>query len=908
MFHFPARRPILIGGLLAVTIGMGAAAPQATATGDVPRLTCPAAGASGVWQLIPVKPFPSVENVATVDELAAVAVDAALPQRILATNGTTLSSSYSHGCAWQDVLTLEAVPSLELPLSGVTAQVVAVTAMPAGRAVLAVREGTGTAARPHVVTGVDLEPGSFRLSDDGLPDQGTPTLLIAAADGRTVYLVIEPASAAGEAFPLDPALPTPLTRAVYASADAGSSWSRRTASNDLLGVATAFEQLAVDGANPSRLYGIADGQVVVSDDGARHFTPLPLPGTASALTPLGKGGLAVFTTDGYVFFSTDGGRSFTRSRTISHVTSAAGREGDTRVAVEAYGALWLVNPQSGQVMPAPAAHPARARTLTGDRAPAATFHAVSGHALLRYAGHSGRTPTAAPSDALEPVVVGDLGKPTPPTGTVRPATAEVTLPVGSTSEIAFTLAVPRSPTPLDLFFLVDTSVSMSGFIEELKADIGQITAGIAATGIDLHVGVGTVGTGPQDGEPPYPPADPAYDAAHPQGPSYRTPELYTLLRRIGPVDARLADAVGRIQTETTPTTAGATAAEGQLIALQQLLTGTGVPINDGDGPATAYAVDPGQQAGFRPAPSSRRVVVHATDEAFANPTGTPRRNGSPDTHGVAQQLKDAGVLQLGLSVGSQASIPDLADVARVSGAIAPPGGARCGRDGGALPEGAPLICSTSSGFARVIVNLVTGVTDQQRLAITPRNSNGGVARIDAPDLRTLDLRTAHTIAFTATASCVDLTPGSYAAPIDATLGTRRIASALVTVTCVPPAVTAPPAREQSIVAQPVQPAPGAVAAFAPAPAPPPPAANAQPNPQAQSQLQPLTAPALRQQEQAQAALALALADTTGEQDVAMADRHNRGEPGAGRLPITALAVASAFAFAKLRADERVTRA
>lgn len=75
-----------------------------------------------------------------------------------------------------------------------------------------------------------------------------------------------------------------------------------------------------------------------------------------------------------------------------------------------------------------------------------------------------------------------------------------------------------------------------------------------------------------------------------------------------------------------------------------------------------------------------------------------------------------------------------------------------------------------SGFAPVIVNLVTGLADRQRLIIAPRNASGALSRIYAPDLRALDLTTAHTIGFTATAICVEAKPGTYPEPIDVVLG------------------------------------------------------------------------------------------------------------------------------------------
>jgi photosystem II stability/assembly factor-like uncharacterized protein len=866
-------------------------------------LKCPAAAAAGAWQRLAVPPFPVADGVAAVDEVRSLAVDPTLPQRVLASNGTTVTGSYSHGCAWQDLLTLDAAPSPELPVSGAISTIVGIGLLPAGRTLLAVQEGTGAASRPHVLVGHDLEPGSFRTSDTGLPRRGSPALLRVAADGRTVYLLITAVGdgVAGDA-PLEGRLPPGLSAALYASEDGGTTWSPWTPAQAALADGPALRALSVDPRDPSVLYGIVDSGLVVSEDGGRTFKRPSVPGEVGAVTATGPGELAVFTREGQVFFSTDRGQRFSRRRTLPGVRSAAARAGDRLVAVETAGSVWLVDPRTGAASRAPADGSVQPGTLTGDRSGQATFHAVSGHGLLRYLGpgnQGGAEPGAVPS--LPAVAVGDLSPPPPPRGTVQPARRAVTLPVGSAADLEFALRVPKSPTPVDLFFLVDTSASMRPFIDELKADIGQITADIAAAGVDLQVGVGTIGTGPQDGDPPYPLADPVYDSTHPEGPPYRKPVLYGLLRRIGPADDGLADAVASIRVETTPTSAGATTAEGQLIALQQLMRGDGVPDPSSQG--ATYAVPPGQQAGFRPLDTTRRVVVHASDEAFANPAGTPRRDGLPDTDGVARELKSAGIRQIGLSVGSRASLPDLARVAGITGATAAPGGARCGSNAERLSAGAPLVCSSAVGFAPLIVHLVSTLTDQQQLTLAARSPSTAVGRISGGQAA-LDLTRAHTVPFTVTASCRDTPPGRYVQPVDAVLRGSVIATATVEVTCLEPArAVAQPAAKAVAPVPAGAPAPVPAAALAPAvPAPPPPAANAQANPQAQSQPQPLTAAALREQEQLQAALALQLVlqqETPGQQ-LAMVNRRPQQHEQALALLTGSMLAATALAAVRLR--------
>ena len=52
-----------------------------------------------------------------------------------------------------------------------------------------------------------------------------------------------------------------------------------------------------------------------------------------------------------------------------------------------------------------------------------------------------------------------LGRSSP--GRITPGSRTVQLKVGTSGIYDYSLAMPKSPTPLDLFFLIDTSGSMS---------------------------------------------------------------------------------------------------------------------------------------------------------------------------------------------------------------------------------------------------------------------------------------------------------------------------------------------------------------------------------------------------------------------------------------------------------------
>ena len=571
-------------------------------------------------------------------------------------------------------------------------------------------------------------------------------------------------------------------------------------------------------------------------------------------------------------------------RGITGVTSAAYRSGDNRLAVEANGTLALIDPASGVSYSAPGPR-ATPGSLAGDVAPQSTFHGLSGHALLRYVDPIPKT------QIDPPVSVDDLGVPPPPPGRITPGARTVQLKVGTSATYDYSLAMPKSPTPLDLFFLIDTSGSMSSYIENLKTNIGKVTRAVQGAGINLEVGVGTLGTGARPGEvvPPY---------FNPQDPSDRGSTLYALFRRIGPVDADFARALASVKVKNQ---GGNNPAEAQLAALEQATWGPG--IKDPNSPAAAplYIVPPGQDAGWRAAPGVRRIIVHATDEAFDKPAGSPTKpDGSLDFDKVIREMNANHVQQIGITTGAIESRDDLAHIARATHTLAPPGGSDCG-EGEILPTGAPLVCDTEGDFSAIIGRLVRSLQDRATVSLGARGSFGQVIRgLDASHLTAVDVTKPNVLPFKVAVTCVGLSPGTYHEDLTASLRGVRIATSKLTVSCLGPAAAArliPPA------APPVAPPPpaGPVAV-----SPVPPVAQPQANPQTQPQTQvnPVTAAAMQRQEQLQLALALQagveMPQDEDEIQLAMVGHRRPDEAAALALLAAAMVASSGLGLARLR--------
>jgi hypothetical protein len=869
------------------------AAVPAVSLAVSPPLTCRTVSTTGSWQKVTVDTFRAVQGVSTTDKITAYAVDAQHPGTVVATNGITLKRSTHAGCDWSDAFALGLQPTADIPLSGQTSKITATTVVN-GRVLAAVREGSGPASRPHVVGSDSGRAGTYTAADTGLPPQGAPKLIRAASDGHTVYLVLTPVSndtetPVGNGLPSLPPVDSPTSGGqsglIYASTDSGHTWALRTSASDLPAGA-GVDQLAVDHGNANLLYATSNGLLYISRDGGATFSRSSVNNdTVTAVETMTPNKVVVFTKNGLVQTSVDGGQRFTGARSLVGVTSAAYRAGDSRVAVETNGTLALVEPVTGQSYSAPGPRATRG-SLSGDVAPQSTYHGLTGHALLRYVD-----PTP-PSQVDPPVSVDDIGVPPPPPGRISPGARTVQLKVGTSGVYVSTLAMPKSPTPLDLFFLIDTSGSMSSYIENLKTNISKVTRAVQGAGINLQVGVGTLGTGPRPGEvvPPY------FNA---QDPNDRGSTLYALFRRIGPVDADFARALASVKVKNQ---GGNNPAEAQLAALQQATWGPG--IKDPNSPAAAplYIVPPNQGAGWRAAPGVRRIFVHATDEAYDTPAGPPTRpDGSLDYDSVIRQMNAYRVQQIGITTGAIESRDDLARMARATHTLAPPGGSDCG-EGEILPAGSPLVCDTEGDFSAIIGRLVKSLQDRATVTLGARGSFGQVIRgLDASHLTAVDVTKPNVLPFKVAVTCAGLSPGTYHEDVTASLRGVRIATSKLTVTCLGPAAAA---RLIPPVAPAVPPAPPPPAPVAVVPVPPAAQPQAAPQAQPQAQVNPVTAAAMQRQEQLQLALALQagleMPNDDDEIQLAMVGHRREDEAAALTLLAAAMLASSAFGLARLR--------
>jgi hypothetical protein len=918
------RSALIVGALL---VGSAPLVAQALA----PALDC-AGTQTGPWERIPIKAFQPIPGLAASqnDAVTGYTVERSASQNVAATNGSTVQLSRSHGCGWTTAFDLSATPTASQAFAGANSSVLSLGLL-GSRVLIAVREGSGSASRPHVLVSATGGSGTFTSGDSGLPPQGAPGLLRTAGDGRTAYLTISPTASGGGnggatgilplpgAGGVTPAAPTGL---LYKTTDGGTSWTLQTSATDLPGGGTGLDALDIDTGNSDVLYGLVNGQVVTSRDGGGSFRT-PVSGTYTAITAMGPNMVAAFTSSGKAVLSNDGGQRFATFDVPSGITSAASRAGDSSIVVESSGTLRQLTPGFAAVA-IPAAGPATRGSLLGDRGTQASFHALSGHALLRFVDPLPR------GAAIPPTAVGDLSVPPPVPGTISPGTRTVSLPIGSSQLEDFTLNLPKNPTPLDLFFLVDVSSSMDEYIADVKANIGRIVGSLTAARVDLKVGVGILGTGPAVGEADYPPAYLYPPVCGTQGCTpdprnpYVKPSLYKRIRAIGDTGPKLTQAVDQLKLETVPNNYGANPPqnhEGQLIALKNVAKGLGTQTQSQRSSGLgAYSVAPHQDAGFRGNPNVRRIVILATNEKFDNPDGTDANtsgtgiNANLNFAPTLKMLNDERIQVVGLTVGQNLAEPDLETISRGTRSLAPAGGVDCGGDPDVmLRPGQPLVCGNADQFSGAIIRVLSSFVDRQNVQVVAPNHTPVLGSLNGSRLLGLNVKQPNSVGFSVTVSCVDVKPGTYRQNVNAVLRQTIVGSAQLNVSCVQALAAVPPKPLPAAAApnnNPPPPAAQPVGNVVPPVAPPAPAAQPQVNPQVQTQvqIQPLTAGAMQEQQELQLALAMngnasgpddETAFSAGQQ-MAMVDRRKREQVQALGVLAFAITASAGLGLARLR--------
>jgi hypothetical protein len=847
--------------------------PEAAAS--VAPVPCGAGRVVGRWQVLP-----------TPEPFHTYAVDPLSPWRFVGLTDQSVYLSDSAGCSWRRVAGLaDAVAGVPMP----DARFSAVTVL-AGHGVLVV---VTDETRTRVLASDSGEPGTWSPRDAGIPPLGAATALAAASSAPVVHLALEPTSSTLEGgLSLPGAGGATEAPILLGSDDGGRTWSRRAAT----GLRGPVTQLAVDERRPSVVYArMASGQVARSLDGAGSFRGSGI-AEATAMASLPAGGLVAFA-PGRMFATTDGQRAFAQGPGPSRVLSTAARADRPQIVVELPGArlglLSLGSTDAGDVTPAMTLD-APLRATGGRVAGASTFQVLSGSSLLRYVEDPDVAAFPPPTRAPNP-------------GLIDPGHGRVEIEPGGSKTVDYRLSLPRNPSPLDVFYLVDVTSDH----RDVRSKLGSVGRALAASGIDIAVGAGTIGSRPRDLTATDPPLDPTYRDPSGANRPYRQPRLYELARRIGPPDEAFDRAVAAAVvpetysgfTDANPLTNGECPdcsnlrPRGQWISLDQVITGSGLRdyVCDSSGRCRAsptFNVPPGQSAGWRQDPNVRRVIVMATPGEFdfrAPP-------GSPPGAAVMQQLVDHRVRVVGMPFNASAW-EDLERIVRATGGFAGERVVDCGPTHPPVEPGDPLVCGSSENDGpEHILGMLRALPDVVPVGIEAHGPPGLVRTVDAPQARAVDVTVDQRLSFRVTYSCAGTPEGSHAVTIGAMLRGAVVATARADVICghAPAAAPPPPPADAPAPARPPAPA-------SPQLPPPAPAAPSAPAQVFQPQLG--LQDAVRSQQQLQLAIASAEAADATQPPVQLA-MSRRSDPLA---PYASLLAACAVASAGLVAVERRRR-
>ncbi len=746
---------------------------------------------------------PSCERVATVGEwtgivnplpsqATAYAVDPRRPEFMYITDGRSIHATKDGGCTWGAILDLANAPTADLPLIGPAASIetLDVPESPSASgfvyAVVEEKAPNAGAVRMHVLKS-ENRGAVWTVSDSGLPATSGEVvdLAIAPSDPDIIYLFIK-------------ALPGAGGDDIYASTDGGSTWTKR--SSDSVPTTGA----AIDPTDADDLWSWGQGGLFHSTNGGRTrevetsvavaslgdvFHGPQSPARIMAYEPETQT-INMSRDGGQTWYRIGGARGFAISMT--HANNVDDVVMSVHESVYAFKApsYWIeISPPElydtvGDI-----------RFLSADRTTDPAIYGLSDTGIVKFTGLNTEV-ELLPFNLSDAANAGGVPKLSPPRTTLR-------IPAGRDRTVPYKLALPPKPTPLDVYFLVDTTESMQSSIDGLRAGMQQIIDELDETGVDVQFGVGQYKDYPIPGF-----GDPvAGDVA------------YERLKAIGPVDDDLTSAL-----ESLRATGGGDIPESQLTGLYQAATGEG----------QASFVPPGQDAGFRP--GSLRTIINITDAAFHKGPEYP----APPFETVASALRNEHILQIGLAVfgpnGNKGALTDLSSMADMTGTLAPRGGVDCDDDGDIdIVFGGSLVCEirdqTSSGVASLapaIISTLRAVSEEVTIEVSTEGGRG-IAEVAPQKFNTIDLRSVSELPFDITFSC-PLAPVASHHEVAVKVAARGqdIASAMARVRCGPVA-PAPPTTPiiAPIIAAIVQPP------VIPPPQPPQQLPGQQPNPQAQ---------------------------------------------------------------------------
>ena len=657
---------------------------------------------AGDWTTLAAPGFTSGGRV-----LTDMAVSPPKPSLLYATNGKVVMRSTDGGCTWRESYKPGAAA---LPVgagdAGVIEAVVASETSPT-RAYLMIEDTVGPAARSNVLR-TDNAGATWQPASAGLPPTGAPAFLrMAPSDPDTAYLAIAVQG---------------VVELLYGTDDGGISWTPR--SNFGQGPGSAVADVKVDPLDPNDIWVATTSGLLHSTDGGRSFTPVEeFAGISTGPVDVfhAKGApvsIMGFTAEG-ALLSDDGGENWLKIEGRGQTTSVAhGHVAQSRL-MSASGKVWVYIPNLFSWVDTRAPR-TDVRGLQSSRVATPGFYGFTPSNIHIYSGPVATDVRIPPKT----VVIPDLSILDPESSIERPAKLTpngkvIKIDAGDTKEVPYRLEVPESQTPLDVYFLVDTSSSQTKFISGMAVALQDIINGLVISGVDVRFGLAEYRNYPHSDPPRLgPPGAPCPGGT---GAScYETNFVYRQRVDLTADGDAIAGALESIKAE------GGGHYNAQLAALLHTASPEGSDIEP-IGPSHTD-VEPNTNATFRR--SALLVAVLVSDEEFTTQQLDSDRTPPdlPQRDEVAAALNAKNIKQVGISLkfrGAARATPDMIDMAERTGAFAPPGGVDCDGDGTVdVAGGAELVCEVNKetveeggSLAPAIVNLVESIRTRTSLEL-----------------------------------------------------------------------------------------------------------------------------------------------------------------------------------------------
>jgi len=799
-------------------------------------------------------PWTTVEKPEGLPKITAHAVGGDAGKLILVTDGRVVMRSTDRGCSWATVYSVASPGAEETPVDGLVPEVARLLVPTASSRALMILQGVGGVAGSRVLHSAEGgEQGTWKEAA-GLPQALRFRELVAPRDTPEVlYLLTGLQDATGE---LDPGAGGPL----YVSRDGGATFAAGAAGGQI-------EKLDVEpdtGGQNSWLVR-SNGTVQTSRDFGASFETQTIEPAGEPPDPA-QGELPEV---GVIFRDIAVFKFATTNHAVVALASPSPPADVTRAVLSLdKGRSWQDIPVDG-LGPAGGLFFGNADSQLYSSVPSDNT-AYRGPGLVRFDEEEGRwvamddfglgtlkdaravrEPAAAQPqynafwlrrDRPDPDVPDLLARFEPPAPELRPpvpkgradcgstqakelpgkkvsfepARIELSLKPGEPQSVPLKADITGDPTPSDVFFLLDHSDSTSDTLDALFCSVTRLVRDLPERNLDIHFGLG----------------------------AYNGIDEHTYRRLVNVLEPKLAGPAISAALKTLFSTNGVD--EPLRSALFQTATGAGLEKG-----SRARAVDPGQQADWRPAQLKiPRVALVITDEPYEENT-----RGEPAIQTVIDALKAKDIKVIGLRIEpaakEQATSADrspvrqallqrqLVNIARGTGALAPEGGVDC--DGGGTPDiptGEPIVCTIDEGGVKrqlddTLVSIFQSLAGEDRkpVKLVPTETSGLAAEVQGGESE-VDLRRPSRVEGTVVLSCTTEQTGKrYPLTFSAVSGERVLGTLEGMVQCgeipaaVPPVV--PPRAKPGKPAAKPEPAPEA----APAPAAAPQAPNVVPAPQ-----------------------------------------------------------------------------